>query len=544
MIRLYLQSRYRRLYRQVQHLLRSGRFARLTRRRRDQLVQRLRRYEVRLSRMGMAAMTTAALFAGGVELEGQVQAEGTEFEVATTSPANLFKTSPTVALNDDGDYVVAYKTVSTSNEVAVYVQRYDNSGDEVGAPILVSDQDVYSYLLSEAAVAIDDDGDFVVAWQTAIDTGAGSDITGAMMRAYHSDGTPATDVVQVSDSTLIYVGQPSVAMDDDGDFAVAFTYFDPVTEVAVVNVNRYNSDGTDMGAAIQVAQGSYVYTLLSRVAMDDDGDFVVLHNVSNAGYELQAQRYANDGTPIGGGITVTSVPTDIADFDYGHDIDMDNDGNFVATWVDGSSGYSLYAQRYANDGTAVGGTVLIDQNSYYIAFPSVAMNDDGDYGITWMAYNFDSYSYNIYYQDYTPAAEAVGDVVEVTNSVSGLEANGLSFVAMNDDGDVIITWTRVSTDNIYEALGQRYISLTSSLEPTPTGAAPITVFPNPATDRLYLRDAQPGRVAVYDMLGRMTHQATLVGSQNSIDVSTLRSGQYVLVHTDEHGAVSTAKFVK
>ena len=537
MIRLYLQSRYRRLYRQVQHLLRSGRFARLTRRRRDQLVQRLRRYEVRLSRMGMAAMTTAALFAGGVELEGQVQPVGAEFRIGES---NLPVSPPAVAMDDDGDYAIAYISINPANfEYALFVQRYDNTGSEVGDAIIVYEGELDYGVGSRCEIAMDDDGDFVVAWQ---EDGL---FPFNYVRAYTSDGMPVTDPISVNAvGTSAYLQPPSVAMDADGDFVVAYATESAFSyDMGGVYVHRFNSDGTANGTPVVVHDGYRVYELYCRVSMDDDGDFAVAYQpyIDDIGTsELLVKRYDIAGTEVGTAIQIAMDPPSGLISGY-FDIDHDDDGNFVTSYIEGvDDTYSLYLRRYDATSDVLSGANLVTSGADVLGFPYLSVDGDGDIGITWTAGQYDTYNYNAYYQAYDAVGNAIFDQVAVTSSITQIQ--GLSRIASDDQGNTTIVWIELDDPAVYyAAYGQRYVVPTTSVfSPPETGS--LTLYPNPATDRLYLRDAQPGRVAVYDMLGRMTHQATLVGSQNSIDVSTLRSGQYVLVHTDEQGQVSRARF--
>src|SRR5687768_10725043 len=87
------------------------------------------------------------------------------------------------------------------------------------------------------------------------------------------------------------------------------------------------------------------------IGMDADGDFVVAWHSDQAygyyeyDYDIQAQRYSPTGVPQGAEFPVNSFTT-------GHQrapaIGMDADGDFVVAWHTGVSlGYGeIYAQRY------------------------------------------------------------------------------------------------------------------------------------------------------------------------------------------------------
>ena len=88
-------------------------------------------------------------------------------------------------------------------------------------------------------------------------------------------------------------------------------------------------------------------------------------------------------------------------------------------------------------------------------------------------------------------------------------------------------------NNAWLSLGQtNYIYGTTTatneaLIPTIT----LTVFPNPTTQSLQLKDAdfdKPTRYTIYDLQGRIAQTGTIFDSKDNIDVATLQNGQYVL----------------
>ena len=68
---------------------------------------------------------------------------------------------------------------------------------------------------------MDTDGDFVVAWDSDEQEGAGYG-AGVYAQRYDGDGTPAGDEFHVNTYTTEEQERPSVAMDASGDFVVAW----------------------------------------------------------------------------------------------------------------------------------------------------------------------------------------------------------------------------------------------------------------------------------------------------------------------------------
>ncbi len=73
-------------------------------------------------------------------------------------------------------------------------------------------------------------------------------------------------------------------------------------------------------------------------------------------------------------------------------------------------------------------------------------------------------------------------------------------------------------------------------------AASVAVYPNPATDNLFVSNTEAiGNYTITDLNGRVIEQNTAKG--NSISVSTMQSGIYLLSFTKE-GRVVTQKFIR
>jgi Ca2+-binding RTX toxin-like protein len=195
-------------------------------------------------------------------------------------------------------------------------------------------------------------------------------------------------------------------MDNDGDFVVTWSSYGQNGSIFGVYAQRYDAAGAAVGGEFKVN----TYTSLSQsspaVAMDADGDFVVTwqsHYQDGSSWGVYAQRYDATGAAVGGEFQVNSHT---ANNQYSPAFAMDNDGDFVVTWQsdgqDGSS-YGVYAQRYDAAGAAVGGEFRV--NTYTASgqsSPAVAMDNDGDFVVTWSSYGQDGSSWGVYAQRYQP----------------------------------------------------------------------------------------------------------------------------------------------
>lgn len=69
------------------------------------------------------------------------------------------------------------------------------------------------------------------------------------------------------------------------------------------------------------------------------------------------------------------------------------------------------------------------------------------------------------------------------------------------------------------------------------------VYPNPAINTLNIINATSANVMIYNFNGQLVKEVQLAGNQSSIDVSTLKSGIYIIKAVTEEG-LHTARFIK
>ncbi|MBD2520023.1 putative Ig domain-containing protein [Nostoc sp. FACHB-973] len=195
------------------------------------------------------------------------------------------------------------------------------------------------------------------------------------------------------------------------------------------------------------------------VAMDTDGDFVISwtsYGQDGSGYGIYAQRYNSAGVAVGGEFKVNTYTNN---FQVNPTVAMDADGDFVISWQsygqDGS-GYGIYAQRYNSAGVAVGGEFKV--NTYTNSAQSkstVAMDADGDFVISWQSIGQDGYGYGINAQRYNSAGVAVGGEFKINTYTNSNQNNPT--VAMDADGDFVISWQSFGQDGSSSGIyAQRY----------------------------------------------------------------------------------------
>ena|GEM_PF-1025711 len=137
---------------------------------------------------------------------------------------------------------------------------------------------------------------------------------------------------------------------------------------------------------------------------------------------------------------------------------------------------------------------------------------------------------------------AAANSVAIGGVLSGISwpAGGTLWIRWRDNDD-IGSDALMAVDNFALATGNTVLATQNKALQNA-----LSVFPNPATNRLTLRTGQLGvgaSVEILNALGQRVLQTTATQAEQSLDVSVLRTGVYTLRLTSADG-IATHKFVK
>lgn len=261
--------------------------------------------------------------------------------------------------------------------------------------------------------------------------------------------------------------EPDVASDAAGNFVVVWrrAYVDEVRG------RRFAADGTPRGGEFLVAPTTVGLIGEPAVAMAGDGRFVVTWLV-RAGLKgtVYARRYAADGTALGGVLTVNSQ-----DRSPGlPDVAMNDAGEFVIVFSDANvSGAAsvAWARMYDANGTAALGEFLLDgsNSDYPTAGPRVALSEQRIFVVVWPRGETPDGDIVLRGRRYSLAGYAIGFTFDVANSTAGSLVSPDFDVAVDDRGGFVVAFSRWrNTASGSEVLGT-YARLYNSLA-QPRGA--------------------------------------------------------------------------
>jgi Dockerin type I domain len=423
--------------------------------------------------------------------------------------------APVVAADADGDFVVVWQADAPGDSVALFAQRFSAGGGPLGAEFRVSTIPPRRHV-----VAMDADGDFVVAWSNSGQDGSSY---GIYARRYSAFGEALGVEFRVNTFTADDQNRPAVAMDADGDFVVVWNSPQDGDGLGVY-AQRYTAAGAPVGGEFRVNTSTSRTQFRAAVAMDAGGDFVVAWESSHSGSTgIYAQRYNASGAPVGGELHVnTSTPQNTFDCAVG----MDFNGDFVVAWSGSGSGDTtgVHARRYSAAGAARGDEFRVNTNiADRQLFPKVAVDADGDFVVAWQNGATGSV-YDIYAQRYSATGVALGGEFGVNTFTSGSQQPPA--LAVDSDGDFVVAWES-SDGSGFGVYARRY---DESLQTAGPVVSDVLVRNNPVSpgERLVHTTSQAAVRFSEDMsvaggttgANSATNRANYRLSRNGVDVSS------------------------
>lgn len=324
---------------------------------------------------------------------------GNEFQVNTST--TYWQWGADIGTDAAGNFVVVWQSPHAGvdgGDFDIFGQRYLANGSAIGNEFPVNSYTTGRHEIP--AIAVAPDGEFVVVWMSERpDT---DDETGIRARRFEADATPIGDDFPVNTFTTDHQRLPAVAIDDEGDFVVVWqgddsggSDTDPINPTKSIHGQLFANDGSLVGGEFQVNTYTTDHQYAPSVAMDSDGDFVVVWD-SQGSYgpdtntSVQAQRYSADGTPLG---SEFQVNTYIFGVQENAKVAMTSGGAFVVVWqstgsygsdVGGYSKHSVQMRRFSADGMAIGGDFQV--NTYTTNqqwYPGVSAIASGEILVVW-----------------------------------------------------------------------------------------------------------------------------------------------------------------
>ena len=458
-----------------------------------------------------------------MELEERTLLSGTPIGVealVNTTAADVqatFAEAPqAVASDTNGNFVVVWSSLNQDGDgYGVYGQRYNAAGVAQGGEFLINTDLTGNQ--QYAAVAMASDGRFVVAWSTDV----GGD-PGVRAQRFDAAGVAQGGQIQVNTNTTndqLYAG---VAMDVNGNFVITWSSINQDTSGYGIFAQRFDSTGAYVGGEFQVNTTFANDQIYSQVAMDADGDFVIVwesEGQDGSGRGIYGQRYSSAGVAQG---TEFLVNTTTAGNQTRASVSMNASGDFGVTWTSAdSSGTGIYARAFNSAGVPIWAETRINTTTAGNQdYSSLTVSSNGEAIVAWSSFGQDdAASWGVYAQKFTAFATPEDGEFRVNATTTGDQR--YASVTLNDAGNAVFAWSGNGPGDGDGVFMQQYLF---SYKPvvTATGSA-LAYTENGGTL------AVDGGLLVTDSDSPQLQSATVTISANYVN------GQDVLAFTNQNG---------
>ena len=375
-------------------------------------------------------------------------------------------------LSDLSDYL---RTVQDGNDTIIEVDVAGDGGGVFTADFSIRLVDVSSVdlnaLIDSGAVSINATAPVAIDSAAKLPAGPGGS---GILTATDAEGGPLSfalesvashgAVVVQSDGTYTYT--PSVGFTGLDSFGFRVTDSNGLSSVATVSVTV-----TDL-VSLSATGESLVNTTTTdeqrnpEVTALSDGGYVVVwesNGQDGSGLGLYAQRYDDSGSPIGGEFQIN---TETANGQQLPEVTGLSGGGFVVTWTSFQEGApassnGIYGQRFDAAGNAVGVEFHINTETFHEqVHPTITGLSNGGFVAAWTSFLQDGNEAGIYVQRFDASGVAVGSEFRANTSTSSSSPRQNPSIADLSDGGFVVMWESFGQDahaaGDFGIYGQRY----------------------------------------------------------------------------------------
>lgn len=368
-------------------------------------------------------------------------------EVRVNDSVTGIQQNPTVAAAATGNFVVAWEAIDPLAGDDASLDIYAKVFDSTGAQVTLGEQLVNSDQLRDQvtpSVAMDADGDYVVVWTAGGIPGSGSDVFG---QRFNKFGTRAGQQFRVNDTIQASQVGGAVGMDQNGNFLVTWQSVHQDGFSEGVYGRAYSATGVILTGETLVNTVTEGPQSLPSIGMNAGGRAVATWLSKNEEHQsaLFAQRFnVSSAAPylvkVGGELELAAL-NELEGSKAAAAIDHQNRTVVVfESYDEDGDAMGIYAQMLDEFGDPMGDKFLVNSGftSGNQGAPAVARAPDGRFVIVWQSIGQDGDGAGIYAQRYTAAGAAAGSAFQVNTTTAGDQMTPA--VAMGEDGRFVVVW--------------------------------------------------------------------------------------------------------
>ena len=374
-------------------------------------------------------------------------AVGPEFPVNATTADSQFAAA--ASRDDNGDFVVVWDSLGQDGDGhGLFGRRFDGQGVAQGDEFPVNAVTAGDQLFAD--VAMNANGDFVVVWESP-----DADGIGIFGQRFDTSGGKDGDQFAVNTVTSGDQVRPAVGMADDGSFFVAWGSAGQDGDSGGIFGRRFDSDGQAVGVEFQVNPTAGGGQFLPDLAMNGLGRSVVVweseHEADGRG--IFGQWYDENGLPDGGEVSINtttdgdqSVPA----------VALNAAGQTFVSWDSVVLNQHLIMARSFNSAGVAGSEIQVTTSPSAQVFVSdIAIDDEGCATLVWDVSGGDGSGDGVLGRSFSFEGAPQGTAFRVNTTTN--DDQSFPVIAMDGADNFVVAWQSFLQDGDGEGIfGQRF----------------------------------------------------------------------------------------
>ncbi|MBI4726612.1 T9SS type A sorting domain-containing protein [candidate division TA06 bacterium] len=241
----------------------------------------------------------------------------------------------------------------------------------------------------------------------------------------------SADIKVNSDTGKTWQGWPAIAAGEQG---TALMWQEDIADSSFLYLQCLDTSGVPIGINIKLDSPKY-RMLPAIIAIANLGYAAVWMEIgdSSNGWDIYGQLFNATGDSMAPAFKVND---DSLAERYCPDIVSDSQGNFTVVWMDSRNQWTIYGQRYSASGSPVSGNIALGDSAG--CDPKICMKPDGNFAVTWQAETG-----NILWRRFDSTGNSLSNSLRVNSRDVNLDY-AQPVIAVNDSGNYCLSWNRLT----------------------------------------------------------------------------------------------------
>ena len=359
---------------------------------------------------------------------------------------------PSIAVMDDGNFVVSYTTWPTGHGSAKFrFRKFDREGNQIGETVSINNQ--LSGTHKESVLVPGDDNTVIVAFQ-----GRDGSHDGVFVQALNSDLTPSGDTVMVNTETDRHQFYVDIKRLNSGNYIVVWTKH---LEAGVSSHNVFgqllDESLNKIGSELSIAANTGFNNTEAQIGVLSDDRFVVVWQAQDGGNtNIHGRMFSHTGNAISSIISISDQVSSAKEPDI---VVFDNDEVLVSWEVDNGT---AQAQRYNDDWSEIRDVFQIQHQSQTQESVKLVPFSDGSYLVV-STEKISGGDTDVFAQHFSKFDRQVGHRFSLASVTEESQFNVEA--AIDATGNFMVVWEGNGELSDRDVMGRIFTRQTSSFRP-------------------------------------------------------------------------------